>query len=196
MMKLLPFFLFLAFTTPDFQAQSPYLPVPAGWRVEQFPFPIEFAPQIPYSGDEHLRFAPTWDKLDSDESWAYCFLWWIKLDSKMRSESLEKDLQAYYAGLVGRNITRRKIDQSLVVPTITEFKETVTEKGDNKTYVGTIKMLDYMSLRPVTLHVRVYQMLCTKENKMAVFFAVSPQPQSHAIWGQFKMVREGFQCSK
>ena len=45
MMKLLPFFLFLAFTTPDFQAQSPYLPVPAGWRVEQFPFPIEFAPQ-------------------------------------------------------------------------------------------------------------------------------------------------------
>lgn len=52
----------------------------------------------------------------------------------MSSESLEKDLQAYYAGLVGRNITRRKIDQSLVVPTITEFKETVTEKGDNKTY--------------------------------------------------------------
>ena len=111
-------------------------------------------------------------------------------------ESLEKDLQAYYSGLVGRNIIRRKIDSALVVPTLTQFKEVAAEKGDLKTFAGTVKMLDYMSLRPLTLQVSVHVIMCANEGKTAVFFAVSPQPRTHLVWQKFKMVHEGFRCTK
>ncbi len=178
------------------QSQSFYLPVPDKWSTETFSFPIEFAPQISYSGEEYLRFSPFWGDTKSDELWSYCFLWWITADSRISQKSLENDLQSYYSGLVGRNIIRRKIDSALVVPTLTQFKEVKTEKGDGKTFEGTVKMLDYMGLRPVILQVTVHVIPCAIEGKIAVFFAVSPQPRSHPVWQQFKIVHEGFRCNK
>lgn len=192
--KLFPL-LFITVCVARAQDQSFYLPVPDGWRVESIPFPIEFAPRIPYAGAEHLRFSPGWGDTKSEELWSYCFLWWIQPDSKVSNASLERDLKAYYSGLVGRNIISRKIDSALVVPTITEFNEVENTK-DKKAYAGTVKMLDYMSLRPVTLQVEVQLIPCLKEGKLAVFLAVSPQPKTHAIWQKFRVVQEGFRCAK
>src|SRR5262245_24178101 len=33
-------------------------PVPAGWKHETIPFPLGFAPGLPFHGVEELRFAP------------------------------------------------------------------------------------------------------------------------------------------
>ena len=82
-----------------------------------------------------------------------------------------------------------------MVPTLTEFKEIESAK-DRKTFTGTVKMLDYLSLRPVTLNIEVLVMSCLKEGKLAVFLAVSPQPKTHAIWQKFRVVQDGFRCSK
>ena len=38
-------------------AQSFKLPIPEGWDTGIIPFPIEFAPQIPYTGEEYVRTA-------------------------------------------------------------------------------------------------------------------------------------------
>ena len=189
---------FLLFTLSVFAsiAQSFYLPVPEKWETEIFPIPIEFAPQIPYTGEEHLRFAPTWREPSSEELWTYCFLWWIKGDSKVNEQSLEKDLKAYYSGLVGRNIISRKIDSALVVPTIAAFKEVKSEKGDSQTYTGTVKMLDYLSLKPITLNIIAHVMPCAKEGKLGVLFTISPQPKTHALWQKLKAVHEGFRCTQ
>lgn len=193
--KSLCFFL-LSFTLVYGQAQTFYLPVPANWQVETMSIPIEFAPQIPYTGEEHLRFAPGWGDTKSEELWSYCFLWWINADAKVSKESLERDLQAYYSGLVGRNLVRRKIDSSLVVPTRANFREENAAGGGSKSFSGTVSMLDYLSLRPVILQLRVTAMPCTKEKKLAIFIAVSPQPSAHRIWQQFKLVLKGFRCAK
>lgn len=176
-------------------AQSFYLPVPEKWTTEVFPIPIEFAPQIKYAGEEHLRFAPGWGEPSSEELWTYCFLWWINGDSKVSTESLEKDIQAYYSGLVGRNIISRKIDAALVVPTVASFNEVKAEKGDSKTYAGAVKMLDYLSLKPITLNIIVHVMPCAKAGKLGVLFTISPQPKTHALWQKFNAVHEGFRCT-
>jgi hypothetical protein len=177
-------------------AQSFELPVPAGWTTETFPIPIEFAPQIAYSGEEHIRFAPGWGDPKSEDLWTYCFLWWIKPDSKVSKESLEKDIQAYYSGLVGRNIVSRKIDAAIVVPTTASFQEATAQKGDRKTYEGSVKMLDYLSLRPITLNINVHVIPCDQQGNLGVFFAISPQAKTHALWKQLNSVREGFKCKK
>ena len=195
-MKTLTTLILLALSASASLAQSFYLPVPEKWTTEVFPIPIEFAPQITYTGEEHLRFAPGWGEPTSEELWTYCFLWWIKGDSKVSKQSLEKDIKAYYSGLVGRNIISRKIDSALVVPTVASFNKSKAEKGDSETYAGTVKMLDYLSLKPITLNIIVHVMPCTKAGKLGVFFTISPQPKTHALWQKFNAVHEGFRCTQ
>ncbi len=177
------------------KAQSFSLPVPEGWTIGMLTLPPDFAPHIP-SGEEHLRTAPQWREPTSETLWTYCYLWWIDAATTISKESLEKDVQAYYAGLVNRNIISRKIDAALVVPTSAYFEEIPTENPDRNTYTGTVKMLDYLSLRPMTLNVNVHVMPCSAENKLAVLFNVSPQAKTHILWQDFKMVHEGFLCKQ
>lgn len=177
-------------------AQSFDLPVPSGWRTETFSIPIDFAPQIAYSGEEHIRFSPGWSDPKSEELWAYCFLWWIEPESEVSTENLNKYIQSYYSGLVGRNIVSRKIDSALVVPTIASFEEVSTKNGDSKTYEGTVKMLDYLSLHPITLKIDVHVISCIQEKHLAVFFAISPQQKQHVVWKQLNSVHDGFRCKR
>lgn len=175
-------------------AQSYYLPTPEGWEPETFSFPIEFAPNIPFSGQEEVRFTPGWGNTASEELWSYCFVWWINGDSKIDAPSLKKYLEEYYNGLVSRNIIKRKIDSAKVVPTVA----TVLESGQKPSheFTASVDMLDYMSVRPVKLNIKVHVKDCLVEGKKAVFFSISPQPLSHRIWKQFAEVKEGFKCVK
>jgi hypothetical protein len=173
--------------------QNHTLPEPKGWETETFPIPIDFAPGIPYKGSEELRFAPGWGDTKSEQRWSYCFLWWIEADSKLDASSLKKYLEEYYGGLVGRNITSRKIPASKVVPT----NATVTEtKNADKPFTATVDMLDYMSQNPVTLNIDVNQKICTANGKKGFFFSISPQPRTHAIWQEFQAVWNGFKCGE
>ena len=132
--------------------KAPYaLPVPAGWNIERFPIPIVFAPQIPYQGVEDLRFTPGWGKAESDEYWTYAFLWYLDGAPETNEKIIEENLKAYYTGLIGSNIENRNIPSEKVIPTRASVKETKTDKGDLKTYAGTIEMLDYMQQKPITL---------------------------------------------
>jgi hypothetical protein len=39
--------------------EAPYtLPLPKDWTIERFLIPISFAPEIPYTGVEDIRFSP------------------------------------------------------------------------------------------------------------------------------------------
>src|SRR5262249_29244884 len=152
-------------------AQEHTLPVPKDWSTETFPIPIEFAPNIPYVGEEELRFSPGWGDTTSVQRWSYCFLWWIKADSKLDAASFKKYMEEYYGGLVGRNIERRKIPAHKIVPT----KATITtNKNASLPYAATVDMLDYMRQKPMKLSIDVHIQECTSNGKKGIFFAVSP----------------------
>ena len=185
-------FVVIHFTT---NAQSFELPIPTGWTTETFAVPMDFAPKVKYFGEEHIRFAPGWGDPKSEELWTYGFLWWIKPDSKVSKQILEEYLQSYYAGLVGRNIISRKIDSTLVVPTVASFREVQSAKGDSQSFQGTVKMLDYLSLRPITLNIDVHVITCMPEGHLGVYLAISPQPKEHRVWEELNSIREGFRCA-
>jgi hypothetical protein len=53
-----------------FCQQTPYtLPLPAKWGSEKIPFPISFAPGIPFKGMEELRFIPDWNNAAKNDYW-------------------------------------------------------------------------------------------------------------------------------
>jgi hypothetical protein len=192
MKLLLPAFFLLSLSVAG--AQTFEMPVPGEWKqTERIPFPIEFAPNIPYKGDEYLVFPPGWADVNSPEHWTYFFLWWIDKDSKLSVETLNRDFKEYYDGLVGRNIISRKIDSAHVVPTVVSFRQ---GKERGASYHGTINMLDYHAQRPITLQVDIHERTCNKEGKLAVFVSVSPQPASHDVWNKFKYIRDNFRCMK
>ena len=176
---------------------APYtLAVPEGWDVERFLIPIAFAPQIPYKGVEDLRFTPGWGDAKSNQYWSYAFLWYLDGKPKTNSKIIENNLNAYYTGLVGRNIEKRKIPAEKIISIKTEIKKVKTYTDDLKTYTGTIHMLDYMEQKPITLNCIVHLKSCSEKNKTFLFYEISPKPFADNVWQSLNQLWKDFTCHK
>lgn len=185
-------------TNPPFDGhkwEAPYhLPTPANWGIERFLIPISFAPQIQYKGVEDIRFAPGWGKASSEEYWSYAFLWWLEGEIEMNAATIDSNLTAYYTGLVA--INGQAIPKEKIIAVVSSFKETTTDKGDSKTFVGSIKMLDYMTQQPILLQGKVHVKFCARQHKTVVFYELSPQAFSHPVWKSLDQLWLDFKCSK
>jgi hypothetical protein len=192
----------LAFTARAQEAQAdfdgrtwkaPYtLPTPEGWAVERFPIPIIFAPEIPYTGVEDLRFAPGWSKPKSGGYWSYAFLWYLEGEVTLDPGAIERNMKAYYEGLISSNGSA--IPKEQLIPVTTSFKATRKTKGDVATFEGTIRMLDYMKKTPITLRCTVHVRSCPGEKRTLVFHELSPKGRSHKIWRSLDRLWSGFIC--
>jgi hypothetical protein len=169
---------------------------PKGWDVERFLIPIAFAPQISYKGVEDIRFAPGWAKVKTDEYWTYAFLWYLDGTPEINATIVANNLKAYYTGLVGSNMELRKIPADKLVTAKTTIKKVKTDKGDLKTFRGTIYMLDYMEQKPITLNCIVHQKSCAGKDKTFVFNEISPQPYNHPVWQSLHQLWIDFSCEK
>ena len=210
MIRLIPFLITLLLVTTDTWAQTPAkefdsesydpsynLTIPQGWNVERFGIPIDFAPSIPYNGVEDLRFAPGWSDPKSNDYWTYAFLWYLDGRPESNPQIIEENLTAYYNGLVGRNIEKRKIPKDKLVQVKVKVKQTSTGNEDLQTYSGTIDMLDYMSLTPMTLNCIIHIKLCPlKQNNTFIFYEISPRPLTDNVWKELHNLWTTFECSK
>lgn len=177
--------------------EAPYhLPTPKDWGIERFQIPISFAPQILYKGVEDIRFTPGWAKVKSEEYWTYAFLWYLDGNVKMDEEIIAKNLKNYYTGLFNINTDSAKKAATKLIPVTTIFKKVKKGNGDLETYTGTIEMMDYLQLKPITLNCIVHLTRCAEENKTIIFYELSPQPFTHTIWEKLKLLWSGFTCKK
>lgn len=180
----------------DTTAHSPYtLPVPAGWTTEEFPLPPDFAPSFTWKGMEDIRFHSGWGDSTNEGYWSYAYLWWLDGMVDVNAPALKHNLEAYYTGLVGSNIERRKIPAGALVTTVAVIKKAKTINGDKETFTGTIRMLDYMRQRPMVLNCIVHVKKPGSKDKSAVLVEVSPQASGHLVWKQLDSVAEGFLIS-
>ena len=183
------------------QVDSPYvapyvLPVPEGWSTEIISFPIEFAPSINYHGVEDLRFTAGWGNVQTDEYWTYAFLWWLQGTPEFNETIVGDNLKAYYTGLVGRNIKPRNIPENKIFPVQVTLRASTVTGDDLQTFDGSVYMLDYMTQKPITLHVHVHVKNCSEANRTVIFNEISPQPFNHAVWSQLDAIWTGFKCTK
>jgi len=174
---------------------APYqLSIPKDWTIERFLIPISFAPQISYKGVEDIRFPPGWGKTDSEEYWSYAFLWYLDGNVTLDVKTIEKNLKAYYTGLI--KINGNNIPADKIIPVETSFKKNNTEHSDKETYEGTIKMLDYMQQKPVMLYCKVHMKKYDGEDKTFIFYELSPQPATHKIWKDLHQLWMEFKLKK
>lgn len=177
--------------------EAPYhLPTPKDWGIERFQIPIGFAPQILYKGVEDIRFTPGWAKVRSEEYWSYAFLWYLDGKIKMDENKIAVNLKNYYTGLFDINTDSAKKTAVKIIPITTTFKKVTTSKGDLETYTGTIVMMDYLQLKPITLNCMVHLSRCTENNKTIIFYELSPQAFTHSVWNSLNQLWSDFRCIK
>ena len=176
--------------------EAPYvLDTLKGWDVERFLIPISFAPSIPYKGVEDIRFTPGWSKKTTDEYWSYAFLWYLDGTPTFDANTIENNLKAYYTGLIKVNTDPAKITDKLF-PVTSSIKSRITEKGDLKTFEGSVRMLDYMSQQPITLNFVIHIRSCEGKDKTFVFHEISPMPYSADVWKRLHQLWTNFKCNK
>lgn len=78
----------------------------------------------------------------------------------------------------------------------TNFKKVKTQKGDLKTFKGSIEMIDYMANKPITLNCKVHLKSCLGQNKTFVFYEISPKPYNQIVWQSLDELWIEFSCEK
>lgn len=173
-------------------------PLSEGWRQETIPFPLEFAPDLPYKGVEELRFSPGMFKSDQGGYWSYAFVWWLDGHPALDASELNSSLQSYFAGLCtsvakdkGQTIDPAKISASLHAVAGPERKLGHAVAA----YAGTVDSYDpFVTGKPITLNLEVWVWDCDRSGKRAAMILVSPKPASAPIWSSLRKRRDAFVC--
>jgi hypothetical protein len=168
--------------------------VPPKWTTEEFPFPVSFAPQLPYNGVEVLRFAPGWAATASEEHWSYTFLWRLEGQPVFDAAVLQQNLTDYYTGLLKQNIRERNIPSNKITLPSVFIQKTETAAGDTETWNGTVTMTDYLDIMYNTMKLNcvVHKKDCGSST--ALLFEISLQPGGHAVRQEMEKMVKGFGC--
>lgn len=177
--------------------EAPYtLEIPNGWDVERFLIPIGFAPSIAYKGVEDIRFTPGWGKRETNEYWSYAFLWYLDGTPQFDSKIIEKNLVAYYTGLINVNTDTSKIDATKLSAVKAAIKTRTPGKGDLKSFEGTVNMIDYLTREPITINLLIHIKSCEGQNKTFVFHEISAKPYNDPVWNGLHQLWANFKCTK
>jgi pimeloyl-ACP methyl ester carboxylesterase len=172
--------------------EAPYtLPKPAGWTIARNLFPPPWAPGLSLKGIEEISFAPGWGNAKAEDYWSLLYLFWLDAGQSINAAVLQTDLKTYYDGLIAGNASKADMESHKVATNIT-IKQTKTAFNDSATYTGTVCMLDYMALQPITLNYIVHVKNGKLNHHQAVIMELSPQPYGKGIWSQLNAVNDGF----
>ena len=194
-MKLVPALALVLAVSGSFQ-----WPIPKDWKQETIPFPLGFAPDLPYEGVEELRFSPGMFKQDQADYWSYAFVWWLDGHPALDAPELNSSLKRYFAGLctsVGKD-KGYAIDPAKFSASLHAAADKRRKLGHAvKSFAGTVESYDaFVTGKPITLNVEVWVWDCDPSGKRAVIVLASPQPPSAPIWTALHERRDEFVCHK
>jgi len=169
--------------------------VPDGWRKETIPFPLDFAPDLPYRGLEEIRFAPEFFDPAAPAYFSYAFVWWLEGRPELDRSSLERDLARYFAGLCDA-VGGKKFSFDPK-----RFKAMLSPGADRaagaRSFQGTIDAYDPFekgSGREITLNVELSTWDCAAAGRRVLLVKASPKPRSDTIWKDLADSEGAFQC--
>ena len=167
---------------------------PAEWRAETFPFPLAFAPSLPYDGVELVRFSPGWSKFEGEQGFTYVILWDVKR-RRVEAAELERGLTVYFDGLM-ENVTRgRKLVDPGTVTTVS-LNPMAAPKGWTQALSGRLWTWNgFANGEALVLNAEVTLRDCGTD-RTQVFYAFSKTARDTASWPELRDIRENTACDK
>lgn len=127
--------------------------VPEGFRSEQIPFPLEFAPTLDHRGVEELRFAPGFFDPAAPGYWSYAFVWRVEDAAALDAAALARELEVYFQGLL------TAVDAAAVRASPDPIAVTAAPAGDR--FAITARVVDsFKTKQPLTLTGRAERRAC------------------------------------
>jgi hypothetical protein len=168
-------------------AEPPAWALPEGWRAETIPFPLGFAPSLPYRGVEELRFPAEFFTVGHEDYFAYAFVWHIAAPGPAGAGALERDLVAYFEGLARAVGGEGRAD-------IAAFETRAVLSGDlSRGVSGTVDAFDaFKAQAPVRLHLKVWSVPCATPERVALVFVAAPG--AGAAWQRAEALGRAFGC--
>jgi hypothetical protein len=161
-------------------------PTPDGWKKETIPFPLDFAPSLPYQGQEELRFGPKFFKEDSPTYFTYAFAFVLDHAPPFTTKQFAEDVKTYFNGLASA-VTKEASAASLHDASFT---------GTSDHFEGTVKTIDAFSKdhHPISLHVVGESKLCGDHRIVLASLSPKDPKIDREIWETLAKVRASFVC--
>jgi len=179
---------------------------PSGWKPERIPFPLGFAPSLPYKGFEQLHFAPGMFDPKSENYFTYLFFWWIEGEPEVNKETLARGLVDYYRGLsaaVGgpKNLRMDLAKVNATVVAAVDGKSDAEGNSDpaspsTRRFTGRLNTFDpFNTGQALALEAEITVWRCDRGNRTVVFFCVSPRARDAAAqWEPMRATLATFNC--
>ena len=191
MKQVLLLFCFLLFAGKAYCQQPEYtLPLPEKWGKEKIPFPIGFAPSIPFKGMEEIRFTPSWGDFKSDDYWSYTFVWFIEGAPVINADSLKRYFTQYYTGLYFTNQKESPTgDRDF---THVQATKIAAANADADTYEVKIATVNFLTKQALALNGRIHVRRYPAVNRTALLIEISPKNYKHPVWVGMDGIVGGF----
>jgi hypothetical protein len=154
-------------------------PVPQGWPKETIPFPLGFAPEVPYKGTEEIRFSPGMFDPKAPGYWTYTFVWWLEGEPDVSAGALSGHMSRYFSGLcraVGG--TKYQFAPARFKVELAPAKGQVVADGHGVTRLqGTADLYEaFATGKELRLNLEVHTWDCPQSHRRVVRILASPQP--------------------
>jgi hypothetical protein len=166
-------------------------PVPPGWAREANPFPLAFAPELPYRGVEELRFAPDFYSSNAATFWSYDIGWWLEQRPVFDAASISASLTKYFRGLA-MSVGKQKYDLDS-----TRFRAVLAPAPglDPSELSGQVFSYDpFTTGRPIVLNVEARLRECPRTGRFAITYALSPRPPTDTVWSGLRRTAAALVC--
>ena len=166
-------------------------PVPEGWTPETIPFPLGFAPGIPFHGLEELRFAPGFFDPQASTYWSYAFVWWLEDPPSFDAPSIAPVLREYFAGLT----TAVGKDKHPIDPAQFRAELASSAEAGRTILVGQVHTYDsFVTGEPIVLNVEARMRECPRAGRRAITFVLSPKPPGDPVWDELRACESALRC--
>jgi len=175
--------------------------VPGIWSSDpRTPFPVSWAPTLPYHGFVDLFFSPNFDQTDSPEYHSYVIFMSLEGKQMLSAEQLQSDMVTWYRGLAVQRGEAYKFTPDLSKVSVTYKEDSAPSRtfGGTATraFSGTATIYDTHG-KIITLNSEVRMISgCGTSNNTVFFFGMSLEPRDGDMWKQLDAIRDTFRCSR
>lgn len=161
-------------------------PLLPGWRRETIPFPLSFAPSLPYRGAEEIRFAPRFFDPESETYFTYSFVWVVDGSPAFDATTVAADLRTYFSGLARAVAPKRGGERT--------HRATITRDQDGGLH-GKVETVDaFGDGRALTLGVAGSVVPCG-DRATGLVLSMSPRDDAE-IWAMLAAQRRTLRCGR
>ncbi|MEE9364404.1 MAG: hypothetical protein V3U92_17520 [Cellulophaga sp.] len=154
------------------------------WKKEIIKFPIEWVPDLKYTGFEELRFSPNWSDPKDEQFWSLVIGWMLETKSILTLKELKYNFKSYFDGLMKPNHWSTNFPNPEV-----HFTKKPT-KNSHDSFIGEMKFFDGLhSGKLVDVNIQLKQIFCKKKQKTLIIFRLSPKKFHHRVWGKLNEIK-------